>query len=199
MSALAANPAKSPPRRKVLLVLAAMLIIGVTGGVVWNRYAMPSILVGAAAPDFTAVTQSGESIRLADYQGREVVVLYFYPKDNTPGCTVQACSFRDAYEEFVKAGAVVIGVSSDTADSHRKFADNERLPFLLVADSGGAIRNAYGIPRTFGIFPGRVTFVIDRKGIVRLVFNSQFSPTQHVTEALEVVRQLAKEYRPAAS
>ena len=129
-------------------------------------------------------------MRLSDFRGKKSVVLYFYPKDDTPGCTKEACSFRDSYEAFRDAGAEVIGVSSDNEASHRKFADKFKLPFMLVADAGGAVRKRYGVPATLGLLPGRVTFVIDRDGIVRHVFNSQFQATKHVDEALAVLKRL---------
>src|SRR4051795_2801295 len=122
------------------------------------------IRAGDAAPDFTLPKQDGSSVRLKDLLGKGAVVLYFYPKDDTPGCTVEACSFRDAYEDFKEAGAEVVGISSDSAAAHRAFADKHRLPFLLVADEGGKVRKLYGVPSTFGLFPGRVTYVIDAGG-----------------------------------
>src|SRR6266850_1604776 len=123
-------------------------------------------------------------IRLADFRGKKAVVLYFYPKDDTPGCTAEACSFRDSYEDFQDAGAEVIGVSSDSGASHAKFAKRHELPFTLLSDAKGEVRKKYGVPATMGLLPGRVTFVIDRKGIVRHVFNSQLQATRHVQEAL---------------
>jgi peroxiredoxin Q/BCP len=151
---------------------------------------MSAIRVGDPAPEFTAETHAGQQLALADFRG-QVVVLFFYPSDGTPVCTAEACAFRDSYADFAAAGAAVIGVSSGSAQSHQKFAADHGLPFLLVTDKGGALRKAFGVPRTLGIFPGRVTYVIDKQGLVRLVFNSQFSATGHVTEALAVVRQLA--------
>jgi peroxiredoxin Q/BCP len=143
--------------------------------------------VGARAPDFTLLDADGKSIRLADLRGRPVV-LYFYPKDDTPGCTKEACTFRDQYQDFQDAGAVVVGVSSDSSESHRKFAERHRLPFTLLSDSGGKVRKLYGVPATLGLLPGRVTFVIDREGVVRHVFNSQLDATRHVREALAALR-----------
>ena len=148
------------------------------------------VQVGDKAPDFTLPSQSGEQVRLQDRFGERVVVLYFYPKDNTSGCTAEACAFRDSYETFTEAGAEVIGVSSDSADRHAAFASKHRLPFTLLADQGSQVRKRYGVPATLGLLPGRVTFVIDRGGIVRHVFNSQFQATQHVSEALEALRAL---------
>ena len=151
---------------------------------------MSRVEVGDAAPDLTLSTQSGEPIRLADYQGKKFVVLFFYPKDGTPVCTKEACAFRDAYEEFVEAGAVVIGISGDSAAQHQTFASNHRLPFVLASDGDGNARRTFGVPKSMGLFPGRVTYVIDREGIVRHVFSSQFNADRHVREALETLREL---------
>ena len=152
---------------------------------------MASIGVGDRAPDFSLPSQTGEAVRLSDFLGHKAVVLFFYPKDGTAVCTKEACSFRDAYEDFFQAGAVVIGVSSDSAKKHQAFASGHRLPFLLLSDAGGELRKAFGVPRTLGFLPGRVTYVIDKDGVVRHVFNSQFAADRHVSEALAVVRQLA--------
>jgi peroxiredoxin Q/BCP len=152
---------------------------------------MASVQVGDHAPGFTLTSQSGQRVSLAEFRGSKAVVLFFYPQDGTPVCTKEACSFRDAYEDFVQAGAVVIGVSADSAESHRAFAGSHRLPFTLLSDVDGALRKAFGVPKTLGIMPGRVTYVIDKEGIVRHVFSSQFAADRHVAEALAVVRQLA--------
>jgi thioredoxin-dependent peroxiredoxin len=151
------------------------------------------ILVGEQAPDFTLPSQSGEPVRLSDRLGERVVVLYFYPKDNTPGCTAEACAFRDSYEVFTEAGAEVIGVSSDSADRHAAFAGRHDLPFTLLSDSGGRIRKSYRVPAVLGVLPGRVTYVIDRQGTVRHMFNSMTNIDQHVGDALAVVRRLQAE------
>src|SRR5690348_1720719 len=148
------------------------------------------IQVGDKAPDFTLPSQSGEQVRLYDRLAGSVVVLYFYPKDNTRGCTAEACAFRDSHEVFAEAGAEVIGVSSDSADRHAGFASKHRLPFTLLADQGGRVRKSYGVPAVLGLLPGRVTYVIDREGTVRHVFNSMTNIGQHVSDALEVVRKL---------
>ncbi len=151
---------------------------------------MNPVRVGDAAPEFTSTSQTGEQVSLGEFRGNKAVVLFFYPKDGTPVCTKEACSFRDAYEDFVRAGAVVIGVSSDSAESHQAFAGGHRLPFLLLSDADGSLRKAFGVPKTLGFLPGRVTYVIDKEGIVRHVFSSQFSVDRHVAQALAVVRQL---------
>jgi peroxiredoxin Q/BCP len=150
-----------------------------------------AIRAGEPAPDFALESSDGESVRLSDFRGKAEVVLFFYPKDSTPGCTVEACSFRDSHEAFREVGAEVIGISSDSGPSHRRFADRHGLPFLLLSDPDGAVRARYGVPRTFGLLPGRVTFVIDREGIVRHAFSSQFRPSRHVDEALGILRSLS--------
>ena len=156
----------------------------------------PGLRVGQEAPDFTLPDRTGTMVRLSELRGRKAVVLYFYPKDDTPGCTKESCAFRDSYQDFQDAGAEVIGVSGDGAASHERFAAKHRLPFILLSDRGGQVRAKYGVPATLGLLPGRVTFVIDRDGIVRHVFNSQFQPTQHIAEALAALRKLE---RPAGA
>jgi peroxiredoxin Q/BCP len=149
-----------------------------------------AVRVGDRAPDFEVPSSSGGTIRLSDYRGKSEVVLFFYPKDNTPACAFEACSFRDSYEAFREAGAEVIGISSDSAETHRRFAERFRLPFVLLTDADGALRARFGVPRTLGLFPGRVTYLIDREGIVRHIFSSQLQLRRHVAEALEVLARL---------
>ncbi len=149
-----------------------------------------SLRAGDAAPDFSLAAATGETVRLADFRGRSEVVLFFYPKDNTAVCSAEACSFRDSFQDFQDAGATVIGISADSADSHQRFAERLGLPFHLLSDPGGAVRASYRVPRTFGIIPGRTTFLIDKKGIIQRVFTSQFQPAKHVTEALAALRKL---------
>jgi thioredoxin-dependent peroxiredoxin len=148
------------------------------------------IQVGDKAPDFTLPSQSGEPVQLSGRLGEKVVVLYFYPKDETPGCTTEACAFRDSHEVFTEAGAEVIGVSSDSVDKHASFASHHQLPFTLLSDSGGKVRKTYGVPATLGLLPGRTTYVIDRAGTVRYVFSSQLNVGRHVEDALSVVQKL---------
>jgi thioredoxin-dependent peroxiredoxin len=151
------------------------------------------IQVGEKAPDFTLPAQNGAQVRLRDRLGERVVVLYFYPKDETSGCTAEACAFRDSYEVFAEAGAEVIGVSSDSVDKHAAFAEHHKLPFTLVSDDKGQIRKSYGVPSLLGVVPGRVTYVIDRTGTVRHVFNSMTNIGRHVNDALDVVKKLQAE------
>jgi thioredoxin-dependent peroxiredoxin len=151
------------------------------------------IQAGDKAPDFTLSSQTGESVRLSDRLGERSVVLYFYPKDETRGCTAEACAFRDSYEVFADAGAEVIGISSDSVDKHAAFADHHKLPFTLLSDKGGAVRKNYGVPAALGLLPGRVTYVIDRTGTVRHVFNSMTNIGGHIDDALTVVKKLQAE------
>lgn len=148
------------------------------------------IKVGDVAPDFTLRNQSGELVSLKYFVGKKSVVLYFYPKDFSRGCTAEACAFRDSYEAFKDAGAEVIGVSSQSVDSHSKFVSAYRLPFILLSDEDGKVRKLYGVPSSFGLLPGRVTYIIDKKGIVRYIFNSQFNPTKHIEEALRILKEI---------
>lgn len=145
---------------------------------------------GVEAPDFTLNDQHGQPVSLASLRGQKNVVVYFYPKDDTPGCTKESCAFRDQFTAFSDAGAEVLGISSDSEASHKAFAEKYRLPFRLLADRGGKVRNAYKVPSTFGLLPGRVSFVIDKSGVIRHAFNSQMNATQHVAEALRVLSSL---------
>ena len=150
--------------------------------------------LGTVAPDFTLPTASGEPFTLSQHRGRPLV-LYFYPKDDTRGCTAEACSFRDRYEDFQALGAEVVGVSMDDEASHQRFARKYRLPFSLLADVGGRVRKLYEVPRLFGVLPlsGRVTYVIDGTGLIRYAFNANAQPLKHVSETLALLRRLAAE------
>jgi peroxiredoxin Q/BCP len=145
--------------------------------------------VGQIAPDFTLPDQHGKAVRLSDLHSQGPVVLFFYPKDETAGCTAEACAFRDEHQHFLEAGATVVGISSDSEESHRKFAANHRLPYTLLSDAGGVLRRAWKVPKTLGLIDGRVTYVIDRGGNVLHIFSSQLRATQHVREALETIRE----------
>ena len=144
--------------------------------------------VGSKAPDFTLPTQSGQMLSLNEFLGEKPVVLFFYPKDDTPGCTKQACVFRDNNEVFKERDAEVIGISSDSVESHRGFAAKHNLPYTLLSDEDKKVRKLYGVPNTLGLFPGRVTYIIDREGIVRHVFSSQLGAEKHVKEAIKALQ-----------
>ena len=145
---------------------------------------MSELKAGQAAPDFELPDQQGKTVRLSQHLGKRAVVVYFYPKDDTSGCTAEACGFRDEFSQFQNADAEIIGISDDSTESHAKFAARYSLPFTLLSDKGGNVRKLYGVRKTLGIIPGRVTFVIDHEGIIRHVFSSQTAFNKHVTEAL---------------
>jgi len=148
------------------------------------------IKIGDRVPDFSLASQSGTTVKLSDFLGKKCVVLYFYPKDDTPGCTAESCAFRDSYEVFSEAGAEVIGISGDSVDSHVRFAAKYNLPFTLLSDDNNQVRKLFGVPATMFILPGRVTYVIDKEGIVRHIFDSMLDFKAHVDEALKTVKSL---------
>ena len=149
-----------------------------------------ALKLGDEIPNFTSKDSLGDDFDSASVVGKKPVIFYFYPKDNTPGCTAQACSFRDQYEDFKDLGAEVIGISSDSVDSHEKFAKQYHLPFKLLSDNDKKIRTLFGVkPNLFGLIPGRVTYVADKEGIIRLVFDSLVS-TSHIPKALEMIKKL---------
>lgn len=152
---------------------------------------MPLLEVGAQAPPFTATLQDGSTFDSAALLGKRALVLFFYPKDNTPVCTREACGFRDAYEQFQAVGAEVVGVSSDSPASHQAFAAKHRLPFPIISDPDRRLRKLFGVPNPLGFLPGRVTFVIDKAGVIRLVFSALLVSDDHVKKALATVAGLA--------
>jgi peroxiredoxin Q/BCP len=146
--------------------------------------------VGDKIPNFLAKDTSGNDFDIKNLVGKKPLVIYFYPKDNTPGCTAQACSFRDQYEDFKDLGAEVIGISGDTIDSHQKFAKQYKLPFILLSDDNKKIRRLFGVPSNmFGMLPGRVTYVADRNGVIKMIFDSMMA-TKHIPKALEAIKKL---------
>ncbi|OGS43274.1 MAG: peroxiredoxin [Elusimicrobia bacterium RIFOXYD2_FULL_34_15] len=151
---------------------------------------MSELKVGERAPDFTLPDQYNKNVSLKDYLGKKIVVLYFYPKDFTSGCTIEACSFRDSYEIFRDAGAEVIGVSSDSTESHTKFREKHNLPFTLLSDEKKEVIELYGIGKTLGLFTNRTTFVIDKEGVIKHIFSSQTEAAKHIEEALKIVNEL---------
>jgi peroxiredoxin Q/BCP len=151
------------------------------------------VKVGDSAPDFALPNQSGEMVSLKDFIGKKIIVLYFYPRDFSLGCTAEACAFRDSYEVFKEAGAEVVGVSSQSVDSHKRFASSNALQFILLSDEDGRVRKLYGASSAFGLIAGRVTYVIDKKGIVRHVFSSQLNPTKHIEEALRIIKEISQD------
>ena len=188
-----------PPRRLRLVI--PMALLGLVAAVgFWSRSrgddSVAILAVGDKAPLFQAPLGDGGMFDMAEHLGQKAIVIFFYPKDDTPLCTQEACGFRDAYEQFVAAGAEVVGVSADTQASHAAFARKHKLPFPIVSDRDGQLRTLFGVPKLLGFLPGRVTYVIDRAGIVRLVFNSSFTAAGHVQQALDLVRRDAAAATP---
>ncbi len=151
---------------------------------------MASLKIGDRTPNFTLPSATGEKVSLEDFIGKKSIVIYFYPKDDTPGCTAESCAFRDSYETFTDAGAEVIGISGDSPESHQKFAQKYNLPFLLLSDTNNQVRKLFGVPATLFVLPGRVTYVIDKEGIVRHIFNSMLDFSAHVDEAIKTIKSL---------
>lgn len=147
--------------------------------------------VGEKAPDFTAATDEGTAFRLADWLGKKHVVMYFYPKDFTAGCTREACAFRDNYAAITQEDAVIVGVSTDDIDSHRKFREKYALPFPLLADSENRVTALYDAQRRF-ILPGaqRVTYVIDKVGVIQGAFRHELAIGRHQDDVLLTLRRL---------
>ena len=141
-----------------------------------------SVAVGDEAPDFVLPAAGGEAFSLSSLRGRQVV-LFFYPMDESPGCTMQACGFRDHYDEFVASGTEVVGINSGRVESHERFADHHSLPFPVLSDPGNRVRRRYGA--FTGPIPGRVTYLLDENGVVRDMFSSIFRPLEHIRRALE--------------
>lgn len=150
-----------------------------------------TLSIGTAAPDFKGRIDSEKYISLSDFKGKMNVVLYFYPKDNSPGCTREACKFRDEIEDFQKLDAVVIGVNRAGLDSHKKFIEKRELPFEIISDSDGVIYRSYDVKG--GFISERVTYIIDKEGIIRGVFNSQMKYLQHPDYAREVLDKISKD------
>jgi len=146
--------------------------------------------IGDKIPNFTSKDTNGNDFNSLDVIGKKPLVIYFYPKDNTPGCTTQACSFRDQYEDFKDLGAEVIGISGDSIESHQKFTQQYRLPFILLSDSDKKIRTLFGVPSSlFGLIPGRVTYVADTTGTVIIIFDSM-KAKNHISKALEAIKEI---------
>lgn len=148
-----------------------------------------SLQIGSKIPEFQLTDQNGEIFDINSVKGKNNLVIYFYPKNFTPGCTKEACSFRDSFEDFKELGAVVIGISADSKKSHMRFANKHQLPFTLLSDSKGVVKKKFGVKNNlFGLIPGRETFVVDKEGIIIFTFNSM-DAERHIKEALKVLMQ----------
>jgi peroxiredoxin Q/BCP len=152
-----------------------------------------TLSIGERAPDFTLPSSSGQPVTLSSLLAKGPVVLFFYPKDDTPGCTAQACGFRDSYDQFADAGASVVGISSDSVESHQRFGSKHKLPMTLLSDEDGKVRALYRVKPRLGFIPGRQTIVVGQNGTVRYVFDSQIRFEAHSREALAVVKELGRE------
>jgi peroxiredoxin Q/BCP len=146
--------------------------------------------IDSKAPEFSLPDQNGRRVNLNDFLGKANLVVYFYPKDESYGCTKEACSFRDSYEVFKEAGAEVIWSSSDNISSHQAFAANHKLPFILLSDKKNILAEKYGVGKSLGVLPGRVTFVINKQGTIRMIFSSQINFQKHVDEAIMALKEM---------
>ena len=147
-----------------------------------------ALKVGDTLPNFTAKDTNGTIFDSTNYIGKQPVVIYFYPKDNTPGCTAQACSFRDNYQVFKDLGAEVIGISADSVTSHLKFKSKFNLPFILLSDADKKLRKLFGVENSLIFLPGRETFVADKNGVILMIFNSMSSKI-HIEKALQILKK----------
>jgi peroxiredoxin Q/BCP len=151
-----------------------------------------ALKVGDVIPNFKTLDSNGDVFDSSTIVGVKPAVFYFYPKDNTPGCTTQACSFRDQYEDFKDLGAEVIGISSDNIQSHQNFIEKFNLPFILLTDTDKKLRDLFGVkPNLFGLLPGRVTYVVDKNGVVQMIFDG-FVASNHIPKALETIKKIVK-------
>ncbi|HWO93800.1 MAG TPA: peroxiredoxin [Dehalococcoidia bacterium] len=146
--------------------------------------------VGSPAPDFSAPLDTGETFTLADWRGKKNVVLYFYPKDNTRGCTQEACTFRDNYDEIGKYDAIIVGVSSDSVESHQGFREKHNLPFPLIADTDKRVSKLYDARGLFGFMTARVTYVIDKDGVIRDAFRHEMAIGDHLRDVLAALEKM---------
>lgn len=150
---------------------------------------MAKVQIGDKAPDFTLQSSMGETVSLSQFHKKKYVIIFFYPMDESPVCSRQAEAFRDNYEAFKKMDAEVIGISSQSVESHKQFAKHHNLPYILLSDSKNNVRKLYGVSTSLGIVPGRVTYVIDKEGKVLHVFSSQLQPAKHAEEALRALKE----------
>ncbi|MRT92702.1 peroxiredoxin [Ancylomarina sp. 16SWW S1-10-2] len=152
---------------------------------------MEKIDIGSTVPNFELQDQNGQNFQLESVLGKKNMVIYFYPKDDTPGCTKEACAFRDQFEVFKDTDAVIVGISAQSVESHLNFAKKHRLNFTLLSDTGNKVRKLFGVPSNlFGLISGRVTYVVNKEGKVIYMFNSQTQAEKHVDEALRILQEI---------
>lgn len=156
-----------------------------------NTQKMEELSIGSRVPKFELKDQNDHLFQLDSVLGKKNLVIYFYPKDDSPGCTKEACAFRDQFAVFEEADALIIGISAQSVESHLKFAKKHRLNYTLLSDTGNKIRKLFGVPNNFfGLIPGRVTYLIDKEGKVIYLFNSQIKAEKHVEEALRILQEI---------
>ncbi len=172
-----------------LLLVAIFLFTGIFVSQCQSKSKNP-LLEGDEVPDFSLLDQNGSVFKLSNFK-EQALVIYFYPKDDTPGCTKEACKFRDEFEVLSDLNAKVIGISSDDVASHKAFAEKYNLPFILLADTDKQVRKLFGVPSFgAGLIPGRVTYIIDNEGVVRYVFNNMKKAEMHIDKAIEILKTL---------
>lgn len=173
-------------KRNKFLILAGLLLVVIflTG----NMKKEKGIEVGDKVPVFSLQDQNGELFSIENYRGKKAMVIYFYPKDDTPGCTKEACRFRDSYEDFKSLNVKIIGISGDDVKSHQRFSEKYNLPFTLLADTQNEVRKLFGVKKNiFGLIPGRVTYVIDKNGTVIHIYDNMLKAENHIDEALKIL------------
>jgi peroxiredoxin Q/BCP len=165
-----------------ILLLGSFLLIG-------NMKKEKGVEIGDKLPSFSLQDQDGRTFASTDYSGKKAMVIYFYPKDDTSGCTKEACKFRDNYEDFTDLEVKIIGISGDSVESHKNFVEKYNLPFTLLADSDNEVRKLFGVPGSlFGAIPGRVTYVVNKEGIVIQIYNSMIKAENHIDVALKALK-----------
>ena len=170
----------------VLMSLNIIYMINLFG----QKQQQSDIKVGSNVPVFSLPDQAGKNFDIKDYIGKKNLVIYFYPKDDTPGCTKEACSFRDQFQGFADNDAMVIGISAQNPESHRKFIEKYKLNFTLLCDIDGKVKNMFGAKNSLGgLLPARITYVVNKQGKIIYIFNSQTEPTKHVDEALRILKE----------
>lgn len=171
----------------MFLLLFSFLFLSTTEINGASKQKKKALSIGSTIPSFALKNQSGSLFDINSVIGKKKLVIYFYPKDDSPNCTKEACSFRDQYEVFKQANALVIGISSQSVESHKSFSEKYHLSYTLLSDEDNKVRNLFGVSSTMGLIPGRVTYVVDLSGKVVYIFNSQTNPTKHVSEAIRVL------------
>ena len=176
---------------KLLCYIIYTFLIFIIAAIIPIKQEKQEIKVGSKLPEFKLPDQNGKEFDIKNFIGKQKLVIYFYPKDESAGCTKEACYFRDQYNVFKNAGAMIIGISGQSVESHKKFADNHHLTFTLLSDSNNAVRKMFGAyTKAIGNFPSRITYVVDKTGTIVYIFESLTEPTRHVDEALKIIKEM---------